>query len=236
MNNKRQLRRESFLSKMSKEAMVPYDVPRGVWEEDEKEYLPLFLSRVSGGRRILDLAGGYAKATTALQKGGNSIVLADLSLPSLTTSKMAMGQGDCDFVRLDMNRGFPFVNGGFDGIWFAQAFEYVPPEMRMRFLTELRKSVVRDGVVFLSAEGVSGIKEWLSYLRWHLYWRIVKRAPIVWGECIYKLDIRGFKGFHYHSLVLSRRFERSLRTAGFEILRSNAGVKGEYRTYLLRAV
>jgi ubiquinone/menaquinone biosynthesis C-methylase UbiE len=236
MKEARKRTRELFLARMSKDAMGPYESPRGEWEENEKEYLPFFLSHVGNGKQILDLAGGYAKAAPNLLQDGNSVVLADLSLPSLRRGREALASRDVQFVRLDMNTELPFVDEAFDGIWFSQAFEYVPPEKRMRFLRALRRTVKEKGIVFFSAEGLSNMSAWLSYLKGYVYWKLLRRAPIVWGECIYRLDLPDYKGWHYHSLVLSRLIEKDLRAAGFEILKSKNLGKSEYYTYVLRAV
>jgi hypothetical protein len=57
--------------------------PYRKWEGDEKENLPVFLARVGGRSRILDLAGGYGKAIPHLLQDGNSVILADESTHSV---------------------------------------------------------------------------------------------------------------------------------------------------------
>jgi len=236
MREARARRRKLFLEKMSREAIASYDDPYKEWYDDEKEYLPIFLSLVGSGKRILDLAGGYAKAAPMLLQGDNSVVLTDLSLQSLRDGRAALASTGVQFVRLDMLAELPFVDGAFDGIWFAEAFEYVPPDMRMEFLKALR-GVVRDGgTVFLSAEGLSDETTMFTYLKNYLYWKLVKRAPVVWGEYIYMLDLPKYKGWHYHALTLSRRIERSFLAAGFEILKSKWRGESEYSLYILKAV
>jgi cyclopropane fatty-acyl-phospholipid synthase-like methyltransferase len=132
--------------------------------------------------------------------------------------------------------GLPFLEGAFDGVWFIEAFEYVPPDMRRDFLGALRTVVRQDGTVFMNAANLSETN-FLSYIGNYLYWRILKRAPVSWGEYIYKLDLPLFKGWHYHSLVLNgRRMARQLREAGFEILESKRRDKDGYSTYLLRTI
>jgi SAM-dependent methyltransferase len=236
MKGTRGHRRELFLTKMSKDAIASYDEPYRDWYADEKEYLPLFLSLVGSGKQIMDLAGGYAKAVPHLLQNGNSVVLADLSLNSLRDGREALAHSDVQFVRLNMTVELPFVDGAFDGIWFAEAFEYVPPDFRIRFLRALRRIVKGGGVVFLSAEGLSNEETKFSYLKNYLYWKVVRRAPVVWGEYIYMLDLPKYKGWHYHALVLSRRIERSFRAAGFEILKHTDFGKSEYSSYILRAI
>lgn len=236
MKEARKSRREQFLARMSKDALRSYEHPYREWDDDEKEIMPLFLSLVGGGKQILDLAGGYAKAAQFLVQDDNHVVLGDLSLHSLQGGREALASGDVQFVRLDMLVELPFVDAAFDGIWFAQAFEYVPPDMRTRFLVALRRIVKEGGIVFLNAEGISSDCTRLSYLKNFLYWKLVRRAPVVWGEYIYKLNDPDYKGWHYHSLVLSGRIEKNLRSAGFEILKSKTSGKSVYSAYVLRAV
>lgn len=236
MRGSRKRKRQQFLEMMSREAVECYRVPYRDWDPGEKELLPQFLSLTGGDKRILDLAGGYAKAAPSLLQDGNSVVLADMSLPSLQAGRNELTHGDVQFVRLNMLAGMPFVEGAFDGIWFAEAFEYVPPDERMEFLKDLRRILKEHGVVFLNMEGLSDELPMRSYLRNYLYWKLVKRAPVVWGEYIYMLDLPGYKGWHYHSLVLGKRIERLLRTAGFEILKSKPSGESEYSAYLMRAV
>jgi len=221
---------------MSREAIAAYDDPYKEWYAEEKQYLPTFLSLVGTGKRILDLAGGYAKAPPLLLQGGNSVVLADLSTQSLRDGRATLDSRDVDFVKLNMLLELPFVDGGFDGVWFSEAFEYVPPDQRMQFLRTLRRVVQDGGVVLLSAEGLSKETTFFVYLKNYLYWKLVKRAPVVWGEYIYMLDLPRYKGWHYHALVLSRRIESSFKAAGFEILKSKTGRETEYSLYILRAV
>ena len=236
MNEARRSSRELFLERMSKEAVVSYDDPYREWDEDEREYMPYFLSLVGSHKHILDLAGGYAKAAPQLLRDENSVTLADLSMTSLRDGQKALASSGVQFIQLNMLRELPFIDGAFDGVWFSEAFEYVPPDARTKFLKALRRIVKKEGVIFLNAEGLSKEQTRLSYLRNYLYWKLVKRAPVVWGEYIYMLNLPGYKGWHYHSLVLSRRIEKDFRSAGFEILKSKVSRESVYSAYVLKAV
>lgn len=66
-----------------RKAVACYVDPYRKWEGDEKENLPVFLARVGGRSRILDLAGGYGKAIPHLLQDGNSVILADESTHSV---------------------------------------------------------------------------------------------------------------------------------------------------------
>jgi len=236
MREARERRRELFLARMSKDAMAAYEHPYRDWDDDEKELLPLFLSLVGSSKQILDLAGGYAKAAPHLLQDGNSVVLGDLSLHSLRGGREAVASNDVQFVRLNMIVELPFVDGAFDGIWFSEAFEYVPPDVRVRFFRSLRRIVKKGGVVFLNAEGLSDECTRFTYLKNYLYWKLVKREPVVWGEYIYMLNVPDYKGWHYHSLVLGREIEKCFRAAGFEVLKSKNRGKKEYSAYVLRSL
>jgi ubiquinone/menaquinone biosynthesis C-methylase UbiE len=236
MREAKRRKREQFLAEMSKEAVACYDDPYRDWDDKERELLPVFLSMTGSGKLILDLAGGYAKAAPLLLEGGNTVVLADMSLSSLLDGHSALSSEGVQFVRVNMLLGLPFVGEAFDGVWFAEAFEYVPPDARERFLKALRRIVKDNGTVFLNAEGLSEESTVFSYLKNYLYWKLARRAPIVWGEYIYKLDLPKYKGWHYHSLLLDRRIGETMRAAGFEIVRSDADEKRLYSAFLLRAL
>jgi ubiquinone/menaquinone biosynthesis C-methylase UbiE len=236
MSEKKMAKRERFLSEMSKEAIASYEDPYRDWDEDEKIFLPQFLALMGNQKQVLDLAGGYAKAAPLLVKDGNSVVLADLSTHSLRDGRNALGSTGIQFIQMDMLLDLPFEDGAFDGIWFSEAFEYVPPDKRAEFLRSLRRVVKVNGIVFMNAEGLSKDTTMFAYLKNYLYWKLVKRAPVKWGEYIYRLDLPGYMGWHYHSLTLSRRIEKDIRASRFEIVTASEFGKREYNAFLLRAV
>lgn len=236
MSESRAQRRRQFIQKMLREAIVSYDDTYKEWYSDEKELMPIFLSQVGSGKRVIDFAGGCGKAIPELLKNGNTVVLGDLSAHSLSEARKMAPDADADFVRFDMLNEPPFVENAFDGIWFAEAFEYVPPDARLNFLRSLRRTVKVGGIVFLSAEIACKEHSRFKCLRNYLYWKLVKRAPVIWGEYIYWLDLPAYKGWHYHSLVLSRGIERTFREAGFEVVVQKGFGETEYASYILRAV
>jgi SAM-dependent methyltransferase len=235
MNRRRTARRERFLAEMSREAVACYRDPYKEWDDDEREYMPLFLSLVGNGKQILDLAGGYGKALPLLVQNGNSVLLGDLSTESLLGAQESFTSSGAQSIRLDILKELPFADGAFDGVWFSEAFEYVPPDTRARFLQALRWIVKDDGVVFLNGEGLSDELTIPAYLKNYLYWKILKLAPVIWGEYIYKLDLPLYQGWHYHALLLSKRVEKLFRDAGFEIIRSKDFRQREYTAYILKA-
>lgn len=214
--------------------MIPYGHPGEAWSEDEKEFLPRFMHLMGHNKLILDLAGGYGRVTPYLMKNNNSVVIADLSIHSLRAAKKTLGATNVDFIRMDMLH-LPFVDYTFNGVWFTQGFEYVPPDERERFLQALREILKDEGIVFMNVATVPTECSHLSYLKNYLYWKLIKRQPLVWGEYIYKLNFEDYKGWHYHSLVFTRRIEKTIRKTGFKILRfKKYGKNGYPLTYLLQ--
>jgi hypothetical protein len=95
--------------------------------------------------------------------------------------------------------------------------------------------VVRDGgIIYLSAEVPDKETTVPKYLKNYLYWKLVKREPVVWGEYIYMLELPKYKGWHYHALNFKGRLEKHLRAAGFEILKSKSG-ESVYNVFILKA-
>lgn len=225
--------RREFLLRMFEEAMRAYACFGEEWSEDEKELLPLF-RRILGFRKlVLDLAGGYGRVTPYLMDGENFVVLADLSMHSLKFAKGNLKAENVDFVRVDM-RFLPFSDCSFDGVWFTQAFEYIPPNERENFVQSLRKILKTGGVVFVNVAKVPNECSLLDYIKNFVYWKVIKRQPIVWGEYIYKLKLPHYEGWHYHSVVFTKRIEKVFTKRGFKILKARYDKKG-YFTYILQA-
>jgi ubiquinone/menaquinone biosynthesis C-methylase UbiE len=225
-------KRKRFLAKLFREVRKVYQKPEEEWSEDEKELLPSFLQGVGEDKLVLDLAGGYGRVTPYLMEK-NSVILADLSLHSLLYAKKVLRANNVDFVCMDMLH-LPFVNNVFDAVWFTQAFEYVPPDMREGFLESLRELLKKEGFVFLNVAKVPNECSRLSYVKNYIYWRLIKRAPVVWGDYVYRVNLRHYRGWHYHSVVFTRRIEKTFRKAGFKILKFKDYGKKGYFTYILQ--
>ena len=128
----------------------------------------------------------------------------------------------------------PFRDGVFDGVWFTQAFEYVPPDKREDFLQALIRILKSGGYVFLNVAKVPNECSFISYLKNYLYWKIVKRQPVIWGEYIYKLCLNHYSGWHYHAVVFTKRIEKTFKKVGFKTMKTRYDKNG-YLTYLLQA-
>jgi ubiquinone/menaquinone biosynthesis C-methylase UbiE len=219
---------------MFREAMIPYEHPGEAWSEDEKDFLPIFMRLVGRNRRVLDLAGGYGRVTPYLVANSNSVILADLSIHSLRVAKKNLEGSSVGFIRIDMLH-LPFARNVFDGVWFTQGFEYVPPDERESFLRVLREILKDKGVVFVNVAKIPNECSFFSYLKNYLYWKLIKRQQVIWGEYIYWINLEDYKGWHYHSAVFTRRIEQTIRKIGFKILKFEEYHKnGCPLTYLLQ--
>lgn len=226
-------RRKEFLARMFKEAMKPYECPGEEWSEDEKEFLPVFIHLIGSNKLVLDLAGGYGRITPYLMENNNSVVLADLSLHSLQLAKKTFRNSNLHIVCMDVLH-LPFIDNVFNGVWFTQAFEYIPPDERENFLRVLRRILKGGGFVFLNVAKAPNECSRLAYLKNYLYWKLIKRQPVVWGDYIYKVHFKHYTGWHYHSVVFTRRIKNAFKKANFKILKFRYDKNG-YLAYLLQA-
>lgn len=229
-------KRKGFLTRLFRDVRDVrkcYQKPEEEWSEDEKEFLPVFLQKIGRNKLILDLAGGYGRVTPHLL-AKNSVILADFSFHSLLRAKENLKAKRVDMVCMDMFH-MPFVKNLFDGVWFTQAFEYVPPDMREQFLLSVRKLMRKEGVIFLNVAKVPNECSRLSYIKNYLYWKLIRRAPVVWGDYIYKINLKHHQGWHYHAVVFTRRIEKTFRKAGFRILKFKDYGRSGYLAYILQA-
>jgi ubiquinone/menaquinone biosynthesis C-methylase UbiE len=225
-------RRKQFLLRMFKEAMKPYECPEEEWCEDEKEFLSVFMRLIGSNKLVLDLAGGYGRVVPYLMENNNTVVLADLSLHSLQLAKKTFRNSDLHIVYMDVLH-LPFIDSVFDGVWFTQAFEYVPPDERKSFLHALRGILKGGGFVFLNVAKVPNECSRFSYLKNYFYWKLIKRQPALWGDYIYRIHSKHYTGWHYHSVVFTRRIENAFKKANYKILKFRDS-KNDYLTYLLQ--
>ncbi len=194
--------REKWLLTQFKEAMKAYENPGECWSIDELEMMPYFLRILKKGGVVLDLAGGYGRCVPSLLERAGFIVLGDLSSKELNVGKELLKDlRRVDFVRLNMLNP-PFKEKVFDGIWFTQAFEYVPPDKLEKFIENISRILKPGGVFFGNIERQPLWRLLKAYLSLRL-----KGNPAKLGEYHYKLK-DGL--LHYHSVpTLTRsRIER----------------------------
>lgn len=225
--------RRRFLLEMLMEAMKAYEVPGEEWSQDERELLPRFLSRLPGEARVLDLAGGYGRIAQKLLRHGHRVVLLDLSPHSLKRAKEELGSDPLlDVAQADMLH-LPLRSCSFEGVWMSQAFEYVPPELRRCLLVEVARILRKRGIFFLNIAHVGGECGLPRYLLNFLYWRVARRKPVRLGDYVYRLELAHYRGWHYHSLVFSRRGAEKLLEERFRIIERKTSRK-EYLAYILQ--
>lgn len=144
-------KRTKFILEMMKNAIKPYEMSEKYEEETvgefenevEKNFFKRFFNLVKKPKLILDLACGDGRHTAKLCERTQFVVGVDLSSKNiLKASRKLSESGNVDFIHASMFN-LPFLGACFDGIWFSQAFEYVPPDFREKFVTQLW-GLVRD--------------------------------------------------------------------------------------------
>jgi len=210
------VKRKRFLSEITKSILFPYEASR-IYEEEivgefenrfEAEYFDYFLADIGEKALVLDLACGDSRHTLLLSKKVRHAVAFDFSSNNLDMAKKKChGSYNISFVKGSMFE-LPFREKIFNGIWFSQAFEYVPPDRRERFLASIRRVLKHLGILYMSVETWmnpslwSSLRELLSDFKLFCYWKFLKRKPLLWGEFLYYLsaeDIRArCSGWHYH--------------------------------------
>jgi len=231
-----QERRRKFLSGIAENILLPYEAST-IYEEEiagefqnrfEREFFEDFATNVHGDKIVLDLACGDGRHTSGLAERAKHVVALDLSTNMLRMAKRkCSAETNIDFVRGSMF-DLPFRENVFDQIWFSQAFEYVPPDKRKEFLSDLKASLEGNGFLYMSVESwmypgfFESLKEFLGDLELHFYWRFVKGKPLLWGEFMYYLagDVRErCRGWHYHVHTDRWTLQGLLSSCNFEILR-----------------
>jgi len=189
-------RRERFLSEIAENILIPYETSETYEEEIigefenrvEAEYFERFLALLGQEGLILDLACGDGRHTLKLSERANHVIALDLSPNNLKMAKKkCQAKRNITFIEGSMFE-LPFSENTFDGIWFSQAFEYVPPEKREQLLNSLYSILKPSGVLYMSVETwmypslLTSLKELLKVLRLYLYWKFLKGKPLLWGE------------------------------------------------------
>ena len=132
------MRRKRFLSEVTESILFPYEASK-IYEEQivgefedkfEAEYFIKFLRALEEKGSILDLACGDGRHTLQLSEKLDNGIALDLSPNNLRMAKnKCRNKENISFIKGSMFE-LPFRENTFDGIWFSQAFEYVPPDRR----------------------------------------------------------------------------------------------------------
>jgi len=230
-------KREKFLMKFMRNILLPYEVS-DVYEEEligefenrlEEKYFYEFIALIGSNSLVLDLACGDGRHTSKLSENTRHVLALDLSSNNLKMAKKKCPVNQkVSFITGSMF-SLPFRRSVFNGIWLSQAFEYVPPDMRERFLTLLNRVLKPKGILYMSVESWmypsfwKSLREFLSDLMLFCYWKVVKRKPLLWEEFLYHLSINGvqgrYSGWHYHVHTDKWTLIKLLNKCGFKILK-----------------
>ncbi len=209
MNN-----RERFLTEMRENISLPYEAPQSLWEDKvgefenpvEAAYFERFVDRTGPGSEVLDLACGDGRHTLRLAAHARRVVGLDQSPRSLQMARQKCAAApNATFMEGSMLAP-SFPPAAFDGVWFSQAFEYVPPDRRDVFLSALHAILKPTGILYMSAETWARPRRWDSLkalwqeARLYCYWKYLRGQPLLWGEFLYRLPAweTPSRGWHYH--------------------------------------
>ena len=230
-------KRRRFLVNIMRNILIPYEVS-DVYEEEligefesqlEKKCFYRFLALIGSKSLVLDLACGDGRHTSSLSKNMNHVLALDLSSNNLRMAKKkCLANQNVSFIKSSMFR-LPFRKKVFNGIWFSQAFEYVPPDKRKEFLTLLRQVLKTKGILYMSVESWmypsfwKSLRELLSDFILFCYWKVVKRKPLLWGEFLYYFSLHDvqsrYSGWHYHVHTDKWTLIKLLNKCEFKILK-----------------
>jgi len=142
---------------MIKNAMKPYKMSEtyeeeiiGEFENEiEKDFFRFFFSLIEQPKLILDLACGDGRHTGKLCDGMRLVVGVDLSNNNIVRASTKLSDREnVEFIRNSMFN-LPFPRDCFNGVWFSQAFEYIPPDFRQRFMAQLWSWLKSGGIVYV---------------------------------------------------------------------------------------
>lgn len=124
------------------------------WSVDLSHIWDRFCSKLSDRALVLDLGCGPGRDCAALLARGCRVVGIDLSAGML---REAARRAPGDYVQGDMRR-LPFA-GRFDGLWANASLLHLPRAEAPAALSEMRRALRPDGVLYLSVKLGDG-EEW----------------------------------------------------------------------------
>jgi len=231
-------KRARFILEMIENAIKPYEMSEddeeeiiGEFENDiEQNFFECFIGLLKEPAIILDLACGDGRHTAKRCELTRFVVGVDLSWRNIVKAskkRSIKGKNNVGFIHASMFN-IPLKSACFSGIWFSQAFEYVPPEFRRNLVNQLWRTLKSDGTLYMSVESWqypsfwATVKELLSDFSLFLYWKVIERKPLAWGEFLYRLPPSvEYRGWHYHVHTSKRIISKLLKDAGFEIVRQS---------------
>ena len=229
-------KRELFLSEMAENIRSPYEAK---WEgyaaggefrnQTEEEYFQYVVDKTEPKAVILDLACGDGRHTLRFAERVAEVVGLDLSRNSLAKAKKkCLVNDNVTFIEGSVFQ-LPFPPNTFDGIWFSEAFEYVPPDKRRMLLTSINSMLKDSGILYMSVETwqdpsiIASLKRLWTDFRLFCYWKFIKRKPLLWGEFLYYSSVKGidWSGWHYHVHTSKKTLCHILDMCGFAIEKVN---------------
>jgi len=226
-------KRTKFILEMMKGAMKPYEMSEKYEEETigefenevEKDFFKLLFDLIKEPKSVLDLACGDGRHTAKLCERAQFVVGVDLSNKNIIKASRKLSNSEnVEFVHASMFN-LPLSRDCFDGVWFSQAFEYVPPDFRESFVAQLWSLLKSDGIVYVSVETWqypslwATIKELIGDISLFFYWKFIKRKPLIWGEYLYYLPPTvEYRGWHYHVHTSKKKVNKLLKNLGFKII------------------
>ncbi len=208
-------KRERFISEMAENSRSPYEYERESYAEEgfgefgfqaEGEYFQYMVDKTTPVAVILDLACGDGRHTLRFAETVGEVVGLDFSRKSLMLAKKkCLAKDNVHFVE-DSFFHLPFSPNTFDGIWFSQAFEYVPPDKRRAFLASLNNVLKDSGILYMSVNTwqypsiIAPLKDLWKDFKLFCYWKFIKRKPLLWGEYLEYETVKriGWSAWHYH--------------------------------------
>ena len=231
-------RREEFLNELNDFILPPYETADkyeeeivGEFENEvEESFFKEFMDYLPENASVLDLACGDGRHTLRLSQNAEKVVAVDISPKQLKMAKeKCKNRSNITFINASMfNLSLP--RDYFDGIWFSQGFEYVPPDKREQLIETLHMMLKNNGVLYMSVETwmypefINSLKELLRDVKLFFCWRFIRNKPLLWGEFLYYLspetaEVR-CRGWHYHVHTDKWTIHKLLQKVGFKILRS----------------
>ena len=233
------MKRVDFIGELPKLILPPYEASE-VYEEEivgefeneiEQRFFSHFVSLINPQASILDLACGDGRHTLRLAQNVSQVVAFDLSANNLRLAKEKCSK----IPSITYGRGsyfeLSFTSDLFDGIWFSQAFEYVPPDKREELLNSLNSILKTSGILYMSVETwvdsnfLTSLINLFSDFKLFCYWKFVKGKPLLWGEFLYYLSSSNIRdrcaGWHYHVHSDEWTLRKLLKRTGFMIIDIN---------------
>jgi len=195
----------------------------------EEEYFQHIVDNTEPEAVILDLACGDGRHTLRFAERVAEVVGLDLSHNSLAKAKKkCLAKDNVAFTHGSIFQ-LPFRPNTFDGIWFSEAFEYVPPDKRRILLISLNNVLKDSGILFMSVETwqnpsiITSLRRFWSDFKLYCYWKFIKRKPLLWGEFLYYSSVKriDWSGWHYHVHTSQKTLCHLLDECGFTIEKMN---------------